>query len=45
MEREVGQVAPGFAGDLVAVEGDPLANVTVLETVAGVVKAGKVAAP
>jgi len=42
MEREVGQVAPGFAGDLVAVEGDPLADVRVLEQVAGVVKGGKV---
>ncbi|WP_296595447.1 amidohydrolase family protein [Phenylobacterium sp.] len=45
MEREIGRVEPGFAGDLIAVEGDPLADVKVLETVAGVVKAGKVAAP
>lgn len=42
MDRELGQVAPGFAGDLVAVEGDPLSDVRVLETVAGVVKGGKV---
>jgi imidazolonepropionase-like amidohydrolase len=42
MERELGQVAPGFAGDLVAVEGDPLSDVRVLEQVAGVVKGGKV---
>jgi len=41
METEVGQVAPGFAGDLVAVEGDPLSDVRVLERVAGVVKAGQ----
>jgi imidazolonepropionase-like amidohydrolase len=34
-------VEPGFLGDLVAVEGDPLTDVTVLERVVGVVKAGK----
>ncbi|MEW5686601.1 MAG: amidohydrolase family protein [Pseudomonadota bacterium] len=38
---ELGQVAPGFAADLVAVEGDPLIDVTVLERVRGVVKAGR----
>jgi imidazolonepropionase-like amidohydrolase len=42
MERELGRIEPGFVGDLVAVEGDPLSDVRVLETVAGVVKAGKV---
>jgi imidazolonepropionase-like amidohydrolase len=42
MERELGRVEPGFAADLVAVEGDPLKNVRVLERVRGVVKAGKV---
>lgn len=42
MAREIGRAEPGFAGDLVAVDGDPLADVRVLETVAGVVKGGKV---
>jgi len=41
MERELGRVEPGFAGDLVAVDGDPLTDVRVLERVAGVVKGGK----
>jgi imidazolonepropionase-like amidohydrolase len=41
MERDLGQVAPGFAADLIAVEGDPLADVTVLERVQRVVKAGR----
>jgi len=43
MQREIGRVEPGFAADLVAVDGDPLADVTVLERVVGVVKAGRVA--
>ncbi|MBI1200199.1 MAG: amidohydrolase family protein [Phenylobacterium sp.] len=45
LEREVGQVAPGFSADMVAVKGDPLADVTLLEHVAGVMKAGRVVAP
>jgi imidazolonepropionase-like amidohydrolase len=45
LEREIGQAAPGFAADLVAVEGDPLTDVGVLQRVAGVMKAGRVAAP
>lgn len=45
LEREVGQVAPGFSADMVAVEGDPLADVTLLEHVSGVMKAGRVVAP
>jgi imidazolonepropionase-like amidohydrolase len=44
LEREVGQAAPGFAADLVAVEGDPLADVTVLERVKAVMKGGAVVA-
>jgi imidazolonepropionase-like amidohydrolase len=42
MEWELGRVEPGFAGDLVAVEGDPLKDVRVLEKVVEVVKGGKV---
>ncbi|WP_421936497.1 amidohydrolase family protein [Phenylobacterium sp.] len=45
MERDLGQAAPGFAADLVAVEGDPLADVRVLERVAGVLKGGRLVAP
>ena len=37
---DVGQIAPGFYGDMVAVRGDPLGNVTVLEHVDAVVKGG-----
>lgn len=39
---EVGQVAPGRWGDLIAVRGDPLADVTVLERVTFVMKGGEV---
>ena len=45
LEREIGQVAPGFAADLIAVDGDPLSDVTVLQRVRAVVKGGKVVAP
>ena len=41
MEKKIGQVAPGFFGDLVAVAGDPLADVRVLESPQSVVKEGK----
>ena len=39
---KVGQLAPGFYGDLVAVKGDPLADITVLEHVGFVMKGGVV---
>ncbi len=39
-ERELGSIAPGRFADLVAVEGDPLADVRVLENVAHVMKGG-----
>jgi imidazolonepropionase-like amidohydrolase len=38
----VGKVAPGMLADLIAVEGDPLADVRVLETVSFVMKGGSV---
>ena len=38
---EVGSVSPGAWGDLVAVRGDPLNDVTALERVHGVIKEGK----
>jgi imidazolonepropionase-like amidohydrolase len=40
-EREIGTLAPGAFADLIAVEGDPLADVRVLESVAGVIKGGE----
>mgnify|MGYP004517212957 CR=1 FL=1 len=38
---DVGTIAPGRFGDLVAVEGDPLANVRLLERPAAVIKGGE----
>lgn len=40
-EGDLGQIAAGRYADLVAVEGDPLRDVRVLEKVAGVIKSGK----
>lgn len=40
-EGDVGQIAAGRYADLVAVDGDPLKDVRVLEKVAGVIKGGK----
>jgi imidazolonepropionase-like amidohydrolase len=40
-ERDVGAIAVGRYGDLVAVTGDPLADVRVLERPAAVIKGGK----
>ncbi len=39
---KVGQLAPGFYADLVAVKGDPLADVTVLEHIDFVMKGGEI---
>jgi imidazolonepropionase-like amidohydrolase len=41
MEREIGRIAPGFSADLIAVDGDPLSNVRVLENVNFVMVRGK----
>jgi imidazolonepropionase-like amidohydrolase len=41
-EAEVGAIAPGRYGDIVAVAGDPLADVRALEQVAVVIKGGVV---
>jgi imidazolonepropionase-like amidohydrolase len=40
-KADVGSIAPGAWGDLVAVRGDPLKDVSALEHVDGVIKAGK----
>jgi imidazolonepropionase-like amidohydrolase len=41
-EKDVGQAATGFYGDLVGVSGDPLSDVTVLEKPVFVMKGGEV---
>ena len=40
--KDVGRIAPDYYGDLIAVSGDPLKDVTVLENVKFVMKGGKV---
>ncbi|GAA2942106.1 amidohydrolase family protein [Streptomyces enissocaesilis] len=40
VERTVGRLARGFAGDAIVVDGDPLADVSVLKTPVRVVRAG-----
>ena len=39
---DVGSLTPGHYGDLIAVKGDPLKDITVLERVAHVMKGGEV---
>jgi imidazolonepropionase-like amidohydrolase len=41
LDGQVGSLAPGAYGDLVAVKGDPLADIRLLEHVDGVVKEGR----
>lgn len=40
--NELGRIAPGHLADLIAVTGNPLGDVTVLERVAGVAKGGRI---
>jgi len=42
IEGEVGQIAPGYAADILAVQADPLADVRSLEHVGFVMKAGTI---
>jgi len=42
MDGKVGSIAPGAFGDLIAVKGDPLTDIRVLEHVDGVIKEGKI---
>jgi len=39
-DKDVGSITVGKYGDMIAVAGDPLTNVRVLETMAGVIKGG-----
>jgi imidazolonepropionase-like amidohydrolase len=41
LENEVGRIAPGFSADLIAVSGDPLTDVRVLEHVEFVMVRGR----
>jgi imidazolonepropionase-like amidohydrolase len=42
MDAQLGQLKPGFAADLIAVKGSPLQNITLLEQIPFVMKAGVV---
>ena len=42
MQDKLGQIAPGFYADIVAVDGDPLKNIDLLNTVTFVMKNGKI---
>lgn len=42
MENQIGRLAPGFSADIIAVDGNPLADVTVLEDVDFVMVRGRV---
>jgi imidazolonepropionase-like amidohydrolase len=41
-DKDIGSIEPGKFADIVAVEGDPLANITVMEKVVFVMKGGEV---
>ena len=42
LEKEIGTIEPGKAADVIAVAGDPLKDVSVLERVDFVMKGGRV---
>ena len=43
MEGELGQIAPGFSADLIAVDANPLVDIRTLEKVRWVMERGRVA--
>ena len=42
MENEIGQIKEGFYADIIAVEVNPIENITTMENVVFVMKNGKV---
>ena len=42
LEKTIGTLAPGYEADLIALNGDPLTDVTAVTRVAFVMKGGKV---
>jgi imidazolonepropionase-like amidohydrolase len=42
LENEIGRLAPGFSADIIAVDGNPLEDVTVLENVEWVMVRGRI---
>jgi imidazolonepropionase-like amidohydrolase len=42
LDKTIGTLAPGFEADIVALDGDPLTDVTAVTRVAFVMKGGKV---
>ena len=42
LQDRIGSLAPGMEADLIAVDGDPLTDITALQRVAVVIKGGKV---
>jgi imidazolonepropionase-like amidohydrolase len=42
MKDQIGTLAPGFEADIIAIDGDPLKDITALRRVLFVMKAGKV---
>mgnify|MGYP003608015619 FL=1 len=43
MDQEIGRIAPGMSADMIAVSGDPLTDVRVLEKVDWVMARGRIA--
>jgi imidazolonepropionase-like amidohydrolase len=42
MQNEIGAIAPGMQADIIAVDGDPLQDITAVRRVVFVMKEGKV---
>jgi imidazolonepropionase-like amidohydrolase len=42
MQNEIGSIAPGMQADIIAVDGDPLKDITAVRRVVFVMKSGKV---